>query len=232
MKEWDWSPLLACLKIQDLSQLGGRNAALDAMLAISALCCAPEGLVSEGACLAITSHNGLEPIVKLLSDRISHPMTRASSLTVLEAILRRSPGTVSEHVINGLSALGPILSMFEHPVVPLVNKAHAAACLLRFIMPDSLWKDQSVLSKTGALVVKAPAPPNITTNEAPLDPSDASQPTDQSAEASKDGTGGRGKEPVVPDSMLLDDATRSEVLRRARIVAGVSPVTDLVILNQ
>lgn len=224
MKDWDWTPLLRCLSIQDLSQLGGRHAALDAMLAISALCCAPEGPIAEGSCEKITSTNGLEPMVKLLTDRLSHPLTKASILTVLESIMRRSSGAVSEHVINGLSALGPILSCFSSPVVPLVNKAHAAACLFRFIMPDTLWKDQSVLSKTSAMVAKVPASVKAPASNNPLD---ASQPAVQSLqEESNEGVsltpGVKGKEPAVPDSMLLDEVTRTEVLRRARIVAGVS----------
>jgi hypothetical protein len=115
--------------------------------------------------------------------------------------------------------------MFDHDVVPLVNKAHAAACLLRFIMPDSLWKDQSVLSKAAA-VVKAPPSAEGSPVDAPLSSDTVPDQMAQSIESTNEGLskvqGGNGKEPIVPDTLLLDEATRSEVLRRARIVAGVS----------
>lgn len=49
--------------LQDRSALGGRNAAHDAMTAISALCAAPEWSISEGACAAVVKFNGLKPMV-------------------------------------------------------------------------------------------------------------------------------------------------------------------------
>lgn len=244
MKDWDWAPLFkSCLQIQDLSQLGGRNAALDVMQAISALCSAPEGPVSDGACQVVINHQGLEPMIHLMSDRVSHPLTRGSILSVLEAIMRKSPGSVSEHIINGLCALKPIISMFEHPVVPLFYKAHGAACLLRYIMPDSLWRDQSSLSKTTAATIKAPPPAPLDTATESNSPEtlginkndELKQAVAQSIETSEAASsqpaisGNKGaKEPMVPDMLLMDDETRTEVLRRARIVANMGAIKPLI----
>ena len=53
-------------------------------------------------------------------------MTRAGILSVMNAVMRRSPSALSESVILGMGALKPLVAMFDHPVIPLINKAHAA----------------------------------------------------------------------------------------------------------
>eukprot|EP00195_Chlamydomonas_chlamydogama_P007615 CAMPEP_0202908722 /NCGR_PEP_ID=MMETSP1392-20130828/47033_1 /ASSEMBLY_ACC=CAM_ASM_000868 /TAXON_ID=225041 /ORGANISM="Chlamydomonas chlamydogama, Strain SAG 11-48b" /LENGTH=386 /DNA_ID=CAMNT_0049598193 /DNA_START=63 /DNA_END=1220 /DNA_ORIENTATION=- len=146
MRDWNWGPLIGCLQLQDRSQLGGRNAAHDAMLALACLTGAKENDIANGACNALVNYEGLKPLVELLKNRVTHPIAKACTLTVLNAIMRRHPGALSEYVVMDLGALQPIVNLFSHEVVPLINKAHAAACLLRFIMPDSLWKDSSALS--------------------------------------------------------------------------------------
>lgn len=68
----------------------------------------------------------LSCFAQLLSDRISHPMTRAGVLSVLHSVTRRNPGALAENVIVQLEALKPLINMFDQPIVPLINKAHAA----------------------------------------------------------------------------------------------------------
>lgn len=68
----------------------------------------------------------LSCVAQLLSDRISHPMTRAGVLSVLHSVTRRNPGALAENVIVHLEALKPLINMFDQPIVPLINKAHAA----------------------------------------------------------------------------------------------------------
>lgn len=95
------------------------------------------------------------------------------------------------------------------------------ACLLRFIMPDSLWRDTSALSgKSGAkAALKGPVDPPSTAEVRPdTAPQDIKATVSQSIEA--EGIGG-DSEPVVPDGQLMDEATKAEVMRRARIVTEV-----------
>ena len=63
---------------------------------------------------------------QLLNDRVSHPMTRAAVLSVLNGVMRKNPSALSETVILGMGALKPLVAMFDHPVIPLINKADAA----------------------------------------------------------------------------------------------------------
>ncbi|KAL6747013.1 hypothetical protein V8C86DRAFT_2923512 [Haematococcus lacustris] len=60
LREWDWTPLVACLRLQDVSQLGGRNAAHDLLAALELLCCAPAGDAGTIACNHIVASGGLQ----------------------------------------------------------------------------------------------------------------------------------------------------------------------------
>jgi hypothetical protein len=64
LRDWDWSPLVACLKLQGLSQLGGRNAAYDAMRVLDVLCGSTEGSppndVAGLACSNLISAGGVQ----------------------------------------------------------------------------------------------------------------------------------------------------------------------------
>ena len=53
-------------------------------------------------------------------------MTRAAVLSALNAVMRRNPSALSESVVLGMGALKPMVAMFDHPVIPLANKADAA----------------------------------------------------------------------------------------------------------
>eukprot|EP00798_Chlamydomonas_sp_ICE-L_P021258 gene21258-28178_t len=130
MKEWDWTPLFNCLNLLELSSLGGRNAALDTMRIIDTMVNLTGSPVnnnmSNASCSALVQYKGLEPIVSLLKNRIAHPMAKASGLSILNQILRRSPGALAESVIVGQEAMSPIVNLFHHYVVPLLHKAYGA----------------------------------------------------------------------------------------------------------
>ncbi|GAX74113.1 hypothetical protein CEUSTIGMA_g1562.t1 [Chlamydomonas eustigma] len=278
MKEFDWSLLFSCLQLQDRSQLGGRNAALDATTALAALCSAPEPAIAQGACNAVIAGNGLRPMVQLLSDRVSHPMTRAAVLSVLNAVMRRNPSALSEEVVLGMGALKPLIYMFDHAIIPLINKSYAAACLLRFIMPDSLWKDSSALSppaskakgaKAAAAVAAAAAGvlsaavgsdpamalPSIadpTSVEATPATAGMASTTAAATAGSPGGPNAKAEElkalviqgletdgaaaaaaeapAAIPDALLLDEETKAEIMRRARIIAEMGAIRPLVLL--
>lgn len=149
LRDWDWSHLIGCLRMQDLSQLGGRNAAHDAMAVLDAMCSAPEGDVGSQCCTHVVNSGGLQAIVKVLQDRVSHPMAKAGGVSVLNQIMKRAPSTVCEEVMIAGGGLRPVITMLSNPIIPLLFKAHAAAVLLRFIMPDSLWKNASMLPGGG-----------------------------------------------------------------------------------
>lgn len=136
LKDWDWTPLMECMSMQDMSALGGRICALDCAQTLAALCAAPELPAADGACTAVVTFGGLPRLVELLSDRVSHPLTRAASLSVLYAVCRRSPMALAQDVLLTMGALGPTIKLLDHPIIPLISKAHAAAIMLRFIMPD------------------------------------------------------------------------------------------------
>jgi len=53
-------------------------------------------------------------------------MTRAGVMSVMSAVMRRSPSALSESVMLGMGALKPLIAMFDHPIIPLINKADAA----------------------------------------------------------------------------------------------------------
>ncbi|KXZ55790.1 hypothetical protein GPECTOR_2g1340 [Gonium pectorale] len=62
--DWDWSPLVACLDLTEMSQLGGRSACYDAAATLEAMCCAPEQDIANGACAALMAANGPAHMVK------------------------------------------------------------------------------------------------------------------------------------------------------------------------
>ncbi|GLC38829.1 hypothetical protein PLESTB_000711000 [Pleodorina starrii] len=148
--DWDWRPLVACLDLTDMSQLGGRSACYDAAAAMEALCCAPEVELANGACAALMAAGGPAHMVKVLRTRHAHPMAKAASVAVLNQLLRRASPAACEEVVVGLSALEPLAVVFLHPVIPLVYKAHSAACMLRYVMPDSLWRATAAAAKAAA----------------------------------------------------------------------------------
>ena len=53
-------------------------------------------------------------------------MTRAGVLSVMSSVMRRNPSALGESVLMGMGALKPLVAMFDHPVIPLINKADAA----------------------------------------------------------------------------------------------------------
>ena len=53
-------------------------------------------------------------------------MTRAAILSVLNGVMRKNPSALSESVVLGMGALKPLVAMFDHPVIPLINKADSA----------------------------------------------------------------------------------------------------------
>ncbi len=67
--------LSVLLLLQDRSQLGGRNAAMDAMAGVAALCSAPEPVIAEGACNAVLASGGLEPMVQVRGDGLWKPVS-------------------------------------------------------------------------------------------------------------------------------------------------------------
>lgn len=71
---------------QDLSQLGGRNAAHDAMAVLEHMCSAPEGDVGSQCCNHVINAGGVEAIVDVLQGRVSHPMARAAGVSVLNQV--------------------------------------------------------------------------------------------------------------------------------------------------
>ena len=52
-------------RAQDVSSLGGRNAAHDAMRVIHEMCGAPSNAIATGACAAVLNFNGLLPMVEV-----------------------------------------------------------------------------------------------------------------------------------------------------------------------
>ncbi|GIL86141.1 hypothetical protein Vretimale_13843 [Volvox reticuliferus] len=148
--DWDWKPLVACLDLTDMSQLGGRSACYDAAAVMEAMCCAPEPDIANGACAALMAAGGPTHMVKVLRTRHAHPMSKAACVAVLNQLLRRASPEACEEVVLGLGALEPLAAVFLHPVIPLVYKAHAAACLLRYVMPDSLWRATAAAAKAAA----------------------------------------------------------------------------------
>ena len=44
----------------------------------------------------------------------------------MNSVMRRNPSALSESVVLGMGALKPLITMFDHPVIPLINKADAA----------------------------------------------------------------------------------------------------------
>ncbi|GFR47829.1 hypothetical protein Agub_g9607 [Astrephomene gubernaculifera] len=155
--EWDWSPLVGCLDLTEMSQLGGRSACYDAAAALEALCCAPEQDIANGACAALMAAGAPAHMVKVLRTRTAHPMAKAACVAVLNQLLRRSSPAACEEVALGLGALEPLAAVFGHPVIPLLYKAYAAACLLRYVMPDSLWRASAAAAKAAAA---GPPPPS------------------------------------------------------------------------
>ncbi|GFH20067.1 uncharacterized protein HaLaN_17128 [Haematococcus lacustris] len=169
-----------------------------------------------------------------------------------------------------LGGLLPIVSLLEHPIVPLLYKAHTAAVLLRFILPDSLWKDSSALaghhartrpitaaslaaSLAGATLngQTSPGLPPPTTSiadhsqQAPA-PAVASDHAPSASATVANGsvsaqagsiattTGAHGGsvprpstasmgrasdalDPPLPDEQLMDDATKADIIKRARL---------------
>ncbi len=65
---------------KDRSQLGGRNAAMDATAAVEALCCAPEASIAQAACTAAVAAGGLKPMVAVRSS--SHLVVIAFICTI------------------------------------------------------------------------------------------------------------------------------------------------------
>ncbi|GLI68391.1 hypothetical protein VaNZ11_012777 [Volvox africanus] len=160
--DWDWKPLVMCLDLTEMSQLGGRSACYDAAAVMEAMCCAPEPDIANGACAALMAAGGPAHMVKVLRTRHAHPMSKAASVAVLNQLLRRASPEACEEVVVGLAALEPLAAVFLHPVIPLVYKAHAAACLLRYVMPDSLWRATAAAAKAAA----AGPPPASASTEA------------------------------------------------------------------
>ena len=107
-------------------------------------------------------------------------------------------------------------------------------------MPDSLWRDSSALTRVaappkGAKAPKAAAPATAAAADDGLPPLADAGPAgspaphvDAKATVSHtiEAEGGAGglSEAVIPDANLMDDATKEEVMRRARIVAEVGDV--------
>ncbi|KAG2434236.1 hypothetical protein HXX76_007961 [Chlamydomonas incerta] len=227
--DWDWTPLVACLDLTEMSQLGGRSACYDAAAAMEAMCCAPEGDIANGACNALLAAGGPKHMVKVLRTRNAHPMAKACCVAVLNQLLRRASPEVCEEVVVGLSALEPVAGVFGHPVIPLVYKAHAAACMLRYVMPDSLWRASAAAAKAAAA---GPPPGTAGTEGTAVDagspPGTASGlATDMQAGVVRgletDAVGGPGGV-EVPDVELMDDETREQVVGRARKVAAMDGV--------
>ena len=104
-------------------------------------------------------------------------------------------------------------------------------------MPDSLWRDSSALTRVaappkGAKAPKAVAPATAAAADDGLPPLADAGPAGSSAphldakatvSHTIEAEGGAGglSEAVIPDANLMDDATKEEVMRRARIVAEV-----------
>ena len=81
-------------------------------------------------------------------------------------------------------------------------------------MPDSLWRDASALAAKGA--------PKAAFKGPDASQADAAQDIKAAVSQSLEAEGAAGDtDPVVPDSMLMDEATRTEVMRRSRIIAQV-----------
>ncbi|KAF5828620.1 hypothetical protein DUNSADRAFT_17309 [Dunaliella salina] len=153
LKDWDWAPLIQCLCLQDVSQLGGRNAAYDTMAILDSFCSHPKGDIGNSACTAVVKADGIRAIVDVLYNKVSHPLARAAGLSVLNQIMRRSPAATCEEVMMSAGGLMPCVSLLDHPVVPLINKAHAAGTykdgkgfpLDHIVMNFVLWPVVSVL---------------------------------------------------------------------------------------
>uniref|UniRef100_A0A7R9YSV6 Uncharacterized protein n=1 Tax=Chlamydomonas euryale TaxID=1486919 RepID=A0A7R9YSV6_9CHLO len=150
MRDWDWAPLTECLVMQHMSALGGRNMALDCAVALQLLCGAPELSIADGACAAVVAGGGLPRLVALLEERVSHPLAVGAALSVMYAVCRRNPMALARQLLVDEQGLQAIAKLLDHPIVPLISKAHSAAVLLRFVMPDKLWHDSAVLAQPKA----------------------------------------------------------------------------------
>ncbi|MEW5305786.1 MAG: hypothetical protein WDW36_008304 [Sanguina aurantia] len=130
LRDWDWAPLAQALGLTAMTQLGGRNASYDAAATLEALCCAGDGgggdAAAAAACSSVVGCGGLPLLVQVLSSRISHPLAKGAAVSVLNAVMRRAPLSTCEQVCEGLAGLEHIISVFAHPVVPLLHKANAA----------------------------------------------------------------------------------------------------------
>ncbi len=61
-------------------------------------------------------------------------MARAGVLSVMNAVMRRNPSALSETVVLGMGALKPLIAMFDHPIIPLINKADAAGACRKMLL--------------------------------------------------------------------------------------------------
>jgi|LauGreSBDMM110SN_4_FD.fasta_scaffold105302_3 hypothetical protein len=86
-------------------------------------------------------------------------------------------------------------------------------------MPDSLWRNAATLpGGKGAFKAATKGTDVATLATDATAQQDIKAAVSQNLEAEGDG---RDSDPVVPDSMLMDEATKAEVMRRARIIAKV-----------
>ncbi|KAL6747014.1 hypothetical protein V8C86DRAFT_1406422 [Haematococcus lacustris] len=208
-------------------------------------------------------------------------MARAAGVSILNQIMRRAPAPLCEEVMITLGGLLPIVSLLEHPIVPLLYKAHTAAVLLRFILPDSLWKDSSALAghhartrpTTAASLAASLAGATLNGQTSPGLPPPTTSIADHSQQAPapavasdhapsasatvangsvsaqagsiatttgahggsvpRPSTASMGRasdalDPPLPDEQLMDDATKADIIKRARLVAQSGAIPPLV----
>lgn len=141
LRDWDWTPLINAAKLHKiLPEQGGRNCAADCIMMWEALCRAPEQNISDTACNRVVESGGLELIMEVISTRASHPMAKAYGVSCLHHILKKAPGQLADRICREPGALLSLVGILGKPWASLLHQAHAAGCLMRFIMPDSLWK--------------------------------------------------------------------------------------------
>ncbi|EFJ40751.1 hypothetical protein VOLCADRAFT_99422 [Volvox carteri f. nagariensis] len=129
--DWDWRPLVTCLDLTDMSQLGGRSACYDAAAVMEAMCCAPEQDIANGACTALMNAGAPAHMVKVPPSCTLEAQVYASAVCRLVSLAEEQRGALVEAA--AIRYLPPLLeaknSAARWNARQVVNRARKVAAL-------------------------------------------------------------------------------------------------------